>query len=173
MADNLDVEIFQNGDTIPEIKSEKEWYIADLNKQPGWCYYNNDPANGKKYGKLYNWYAVDDPRGLAPKGWHIPSYKEKNELEYYNDKRYDRQMHALLNKLEMGGTNYSGFDVKPGGYRWSSGKFVYGNMSVGFWTATLANPGYVRVFVFSKGNNGFGDDSVDTGQGMYIRCIKN
>ncbi|MBM3401498.1 MAG: hypothetical protein FJY21_04145 [Bacteroidetes bacterium] len=76
MTKNLDLDKFRNGDPIQEAKTNEEWKKAGENKQPAWCYYNNDPANGTKYGKLYNWYAVTDPRGLAPKGWHIPTDME-------------------------------------------------------------------------------------------------
>lgn len=76
MAENLNVEKFRNYETIPEAKTKSEWEEAGENKQPAWCYYDNDPVNGAKYGKLYNWYAVIDPRGLAPSGWHIPNEAE-------------------------------------------------------------------------------------------------
>ena len=56
---NLDVSRYRNGDIIPEVKDHKKW--VEL-KTGAWCYYNNDPENGKIYGKLYNWYAVNDPR---------------------------------------------------------------------------------------------------------------
>ncbi len=79
-AENLDVSKFRNGDLIPEAKTEEEWTRAGINKQPAWCYYNNEAANGSKYGKLYNWYAVSDPRGLAPAGYHIPSDAEWTQL---------------------------------------------------------------------------------------------
>ncbi|MFM7765029.1 MAG: FISUMP domain-containing protein, partial [Sphingomonadales bacterium] len=72
MTKNLDVDKFRDGSSIPEAKTDEEWKKAGKNKQPAWCYYNNDPANGAKYGKLYNWYAVNDSRGLAPVGYHIP-----------------------------------------------------------------------------------------------------
>jgi uncharacterized protein (TIGR02145 family) len=76
MAENLNVDKFRNGDPIPQAKTLEEWDSAREKKQPAWCYYNNEPANGMKYGKLYNWYAVNDERGLAPEGWHIPSDAE-------------------------------------------------------------------------------------------------
>ena len=74
MTRNLDVDRFRNGDLISNIESDKEWEEAGENGQPAWCYYDNDPEYGKKYGKLYNWYAVNDPRVLAPQGWHIATY---------------------------------------------------------------------------------------------------
>ena len=80
MTKNLDVDTFRNGDPIPQAIFSAEWEAAWENKQPAWCYKNNDPANGAKYGKLYNWYAVNDSRGLAPAGYHIPSDAEWKQL---------------------------------------------------------------------------------------------
>jgi uncharacterized protein (TIGR02145 family) len=81
MTENLNVSTFRNGDAIPEAKTDEEWKQAGKEGKPAWCYYNNDPKNGAKYGKLYNWYAVTDPRGLAPTGWHVPSHDEWKTLE--------------------------------------------------------------------------------------------
>jgi uncharacterized protein (TIGR02145 family) len=75
-TENLNVSTFRNGYPIMEAKTNEEWNQANENKQSAWCYYENDPKNGAKYGKLYNWYAVNDPRGLAPAGWHVPSDAE-------------------------------------------------------------------------------------------------
>jgi uncharacterized protein (TIGR02145 family) len=72
MAENLDGYRFRNGDPIPEARTKEEWSKAS----PAWCYYENDPENGTKYEKLYNWYALVDPRGLAPEGWHVPVKEE-------------------------------------------------------------------------------------------------
>jgi uncharacterized protein (TIGR02145 family) len=83
MAENLNTDRFRNGDLIPEAKTDEEWQKAGANKQPAWCYYDNDPVNGTKYGKLYNWYAVNDPRGLASVGYHIPSDAEWDVLTTY------------------------------------------------------------------------------------------
>jgi uncharacterized protein (TIGR02145 family) len=80
---NLDVATFRNGDLIPEAKTDEEWKAAGENKQPAWCYYDNKAANGTKYGKLYNWYAVNDPRGLAPIGYHIPTDEEWTVLSTF------------------------------------------------------------------------------------------
>jgi uncharacterized protein (TIGR02145 family) len=80
---NLDVETFKNGDVIPEAKSDEEWERAGENNEPAWCYYDNDSENGKKYGKLYNHFAVSDTRGLCPTGWHVPSDEEWTRLETF------------------------------------------------------------------------------------------
>jgi uncharacterized protein (TIGR02145 family) len=74
---NLNVDTYLNGDPIPQITDPNLWKSA---RQGAWCYYNNDPVNGPIYGKLYNWYAVNDPRGLAPVGYHIPTDTEWNTL---------------------------------------------------------------------------------------------
>ena len=80
---NLDVATFRNGDAIPQAKTNEEWKAAGKNKQAAWCYYRNDPKNGAKYGKLYNWYAVVDTRGLAPAGWHVPTDEEWTVLSTF------------------------------------------------------------------------------------------
>lgn len=80
MAENLNVGHYRNGDPIDHVQDEKKW--NDL-KSGAWCYYRNDSEEGEIYGKLYNWYAVTDPRGLAPEGWHIPSDEEWKILEMY------------------------------------------------------------------------------------------
>jgi hypothetical protein len=85
METNLNVDKFRNGDPIPEARTKEAWLLAGANGQPAWCYYDNDPSNGEQYGKLYNWYAVNDPRGLAPEGWHIPSDTELMDRVYYSD----------------------------------------------------------------------------------------
>ena len=76
----MNIDQFKNGDIIPEVKSEDDWKEAGENGQPAWCYYENAPENGEKF---YNWYAVNDPRGLAPKGFHIPSHEEYRQLKIF------------------------------------------------------------------------------------------
>jgi uncharacterized protein (TIGR02145 family) len=83
MLENLKVSTFKNGVDIPEVEDKDAWYKAGENQQPAWCYYDNDPKNGAKYGKLYNWYAVIDTNGLCPQGWHVPSDAEWDKLVAY------------------------------------------------------------------------------------------
>ena len=80
MAENLNSDKFLNGDSIPEAKTAEEWLIAANSSKPAWCYPYNDSKNGLIQGRLYNWFAVNDPRGLAPRGWHIPSLTEYRTL---------------------------------------------------------------------------------------------
>lgn len=80
MAQNLNVSKFSNGDLIPEAKTIEEWNNASKSEQAAWCYYENDSIIGAKYGKLYNYYAINDSRGLAPDGWNIPNSAQWTEL---------------------------------------------------------------------------------------------
>ena len=80
MTKNLNVNKFRNGDPIPEVADSATW--STLTTQ-AWCYYKNDSSNSLTYGKLYNWYAVNDPRGLAPEGFHVPAYQDWEFLEKF------------------------------------------------------------------------------------------
>ncbi len=95
---NLNVSKFQNGDPIYEAKTEAQWNKAHQDNKPAWCYYQNNAQNGVIYGKLYNRYAVNDPRGLAPKGWHIPTSDEWKELISFLQKDFKDVNAALKNK---------------------------------------------------------------------------
>ena len=75
MSENLNVQTFQNGEGIIQATSRKKWNQLCANKQPAWCYCNFENKD-PNYGKIYNYYAVIDQRGLAPTGWHIPSDNE-------------------------------------------------------------------------------------------------
>ena len=139
MAENLDVNQFRNGDLIPQAMSVEEGVKAGDEGKPAWCYYDNDPANGKIYGKLYNWFAVNDSRGLAPNGWHIPSYSEWADLTNYlggvneagNKMKYTEGWESNGN-----GTNESGFAGLPSGSRYNDGMFLLIG-STGEWWSTL------------------------------------
>ena len=146
MTRNLDVDRFRNGDLIPHVKSDEELKKVGKNGQPAWCYYDDDTENGKKYGKLYNWYAVNDPRGLAPKGWHIPSNEEWNILEDFLGDAQGYIMKSVegwegwddeYGEFQNGnGDNSSGFNALPGGYRDSDGSFGSFRNNAFFWGAT-------------------------------------
>src|SRR4030065_2637743 len=124
---NLNVITFRNGDKIPEAKNNKEWVSAGESGKPAWCYYNNDPKNGLKYGRLYNWYAVNDPRGLAPAGWTLPGDADWAPLAYYMG---GKEVSGGKLKSTSGwiggdnGTNETGFMGLPGGYRVENGTFL-------------------------------------------------
>lgn len=143
MAENLNVDLFRNGDPISEVKSNEEWERARKRGKPAWCYYNNNPKSGKKYGKLYNWYAVSDLRGLAPEGWHIPNREEWVSLfDYLGGKevaggKLKEAGTTNWHSPNKGATNESGFSALPGGYRLGdNGIFGLIGDSSQFWSAT-------------------------------------
>lgn len=118
MAQNLDVGKFRNGDPIRECKNLTEWRDAGLNGEPAWCYYEFNATEGKKYGKLYNWFAIVDSRGLAPEGWKVPNEDDYKKLaqEDKNEKTYGGELIAFLNSSDTWtidcakGDNGSGFN---------------------------------------------------------------
>lgn len=177
MTKNLDVSTFRNGDPIPQVKSEEAWDKAGDNKQPAWCYYNNEPANATKHGKIYNGFAVYDPRGLAPKGWHIPSINEWEILINYlgGENSAGGKMKSTSGWKDYGnGTNTCGFKGLPGGSRESWGSFKHIGYWGNWWTSTEASPGgnvYIIHLFYENENATF--LSKWKKDGNYIRCIKD
>ena len=145
---NLNVSKFSNGDRIFYAQSNEEWVLASQQKIPAYCI----NKIGKEYGKLYNWYAVNDPRGLAPKGWFIPSDKDyKKLLNYRPDELKDSLgwakavVYFNLNNnsysKNVNSSNYTCFSAVANGYRvfyccpWQS-TFNYSDDLASFWTST-------------------------------------
>lgn len=182
MTKNLDVSTFRNGDPIPEAKTDEEWKKAGENKQPAWCYYDNDPANGTKYGKLYNWYAVNDPRGLAPAGFHVPSDEDWTKLEDFlgTDDGGKMKSTSGWNSFTKGGvtksgngTNSCGFSGLPGGIRDLIGAF-YGIGNYGNWWSSSETINYVAPYRDLINFNGYFYGSYyHKGLGLSVRCIKD
>jgi uncharacterized protein (TIGR02145 family) len=117
---NLDVSRYRNGDVIPQVTSMEEWKNL---KTGAWCWYNNDSIAFGKYGKLYNWYAIKDARGIAPEGFHIPTEAEWNTLITYlggETAAIPKLMETTGWSDPAKGTNSSGFSAKAaGGRRWT------------------------------------------------------
>lgn len=147
-AENLNVSHYANGDSIPQVQDGEQW--ASLTTG-AWCYYDNDPANGERYGKLYNWYAVNDPRRLAPEGWHVPAEGEWMELETtlgMNAAVADTQgWFGTTQGLQLksatgwdkdgGGTDSVGFTALPSGIRsYDRGAFYLVGTSTSFWSSS-------------------------------------
>jgi uncharacterized protein (TIGR02145 family) len=175
MVENLNVEKFRNGDNIPHAKTDEEWEVAGKNKRPAWCYYNNDPANGKKYGKLYNWYAINDSRGLAPSGWKIPSESDWEEL-FKNSGKFEEKGANLKSANDWEYKNYStnstGFTGLPGGYR-----SAYGTCSKigtdGYWWSTSESGREAEGKCLNDDYRGVYRAPREKGAGMNVRCLKD
>ena len=175
MGSNLDVATFRNGDPIPNAETDEAWERAGENGEPAWCYYDNDPANGEKYGKLYNWYAVNDARGLAPEGWYIPSDEEWMDLVDYLGGEFeagDRMKSTSGWNDDGDGTNESGLSGLPGGNRSKNGPFDYIGGDGRWWSSTesITDFAWDRYLGYDFGNVFSGE--VNKGEGLSVRCIK-
>ena len=175
---NLNVSRFRNGDEIPEAKTSKEWDKAGADGKPAWCYYDNDSANGKKYGKLYNWYAVTDVRDLAPKGWHVPTDAEWTILtdNLGGEEVAGTKIKSKSGWIENGnGTNTSGFAGLPGGYRTDDEEFDFIGIgkSNGWWSSTesSATKAWHRGLIYILGSVGRNDNNKC--MGYSVRCVKD
>ncbi len=174
---NLNVSHYKNGDIIPQVTDPTQW--ANLTTG-AWCYYNNDSATGAIYGKLYNWYAVNDSRGLAPQGTHIPSDYESITLSNYLGG--DSVAGGKLKELgtthwlspNTSGDNTSGFAGLPGGYRTDIGTFLNMNTYAYWWSATESNSStsWYRFLYYNNGNF-IRDNGFNKSYGFSIRLIKD
>jgi uncharacterized protein (TIGR02145 family) len=171
---NLNVNTFRNGDTIPEAKTNKEWVAAGDAGKPAWCYYNNDPAIGKKYGKLYNWYAVNDPRGLAPLGWALSSDADWARLVNYlgGPGTAGSKLKSTSGWNEGSiGTNDTGFAGFPGGNRVENG--IFQNIgSIGIWWSTTENNPLSAFDHYLAQSNSLARSNSPKQRGESVRCIK-
>ncbi len=197
MLRNLDVGKFRNGDEIQEICSDEEWEEAGYKGIPAWCYYNNDRENGNIYGRLYNWHAVNDPRGLAPKGWHIPDKTEWRTLEYYliskgygswplgtsigkslascsgwsgswsMSRSYDPNIYIINDQL-----NRSGFCALPGGSR-AYGRFQGLTTKCRWWTSGVYGFKYANYIELNSNFTDLSMASIYKECGHYVRCVKD
>jgi uncharacterized protein (TIGR02145 family) len=177
---NLEVSTFRNGEAIPEIKNRDEWEKAGNNKQPAWCYYDNEPKNGKKYGKLYNWYAVNDSRGLAPKGYHIPSDAEWTVLTDFlggMDKAADKMKSKTgwqKNGKKSGNeTNSSGFNGLPGGLFDDNGDFIFITAYGSFWSSSESNTNDAWFRYLSSNDAEVSRSNGSKDNALSVRCLKD
>ena len=181
---NLNVDNFRNGDPVPHAKTKEEWISAGKKGKPAWCYYDNNPSNNSKYGKLYNWYAVNDLRGLAPNGYHISSDLEITTLINYLGKKNaakkmknDRGWFLSYGTEGGNGSNESQFTATPGGARIFQEKDFAG---IGgwciWWTSTQSSKAEKCALAFglsSKESEVTIREDSPKYFGYYVRCIKD
>ena len=182
MVQNLNVEKFQNGDPITEAKSDEEWIKAGEEGVPVWCYYNNNSDFGTRYGKLYNGFAINDKRGLAPKGWRIASDEDWTRLsDFFGGEKVagkklksntlwaDREWDGLSGN----GDNESGFNGLPGGKRYEDGRFLNLGLAGYWWSFTEESEQSLWCRALSYIDGGIVKGGNSMRDGFSVRCIKD
>jgi uncharacterized protein (TIGR02145 family) len=178
MQKNLNVSHYRNGDVIPQVADPSQWSNSTTG---AWCYYEgtsypNGILNGVTYGKLYNWYAINDPRGLAPVGYHIPSDTEWTTLttclggENVAGGKLKQTGTQYWLDPNTGATNESGFSALPGGSRNSMGDMG----DYGFWWTSSQYNTNNAIYRRIKLNSASLFSSNTLKQlGFSVRCVKD
>jgi uncharacterized protein (TIGR02145 family) len=187
MAENLEVTHYRNGDPIPHVPDGGTWSGLSTG---AYCNYANDPGNVATYGRLYNWYAVDDSRGLAPAGWHVPSDDEWKQLEMYLGMSQAEADDEGWRGTDEGGklkevgtthwsppnegaTNESGFTALPGGHRLIAGTFdLMGNYAF-FWSSTESSSYNAQSRGLIYGNSNIFRSRSNKHYGFSVRCVRD
>jgi uncharacterized protein (TIGR02145 family) len=183
---NLDVARYRNGDLIPQVTDGSQWTAL---RTGAWCWYNNDSATyAATYGRLYNWYAVNDPRGLAPQGWHVPTESEWNKLVKYLDADADTTCQFCVPSLIAGGamktitgwvipnneaTNSSGFSAIPGGQREYFSDFNNIGERGLWWTANEYNVSGAVCYTIGNYWGHINNGGPSKGIGIAVRVIRD
>ena len=173
---NLTVSKYRNGDIIPNITDDTQWSQTNTGSTGAWCNYNNDANIGTTFGKLYNWYAVNDSRGLCPTGWHVPSDAEWTTLENHlgGSSVAGGAMKSQTGWFNNGNaTNSSGFNGLPGGVRGNFGGFGDVGFNGYWWSSSVAgsvNAWYRQLFFFNASVLRSYDFH---GNGFSVRCARD
>ncbi len=176
MSENLRVTHFRNGDSIPLVDDNAVWENATAGAA---CRYDNSDGLANTYGLLYNWFAVSDPRQIAPGGWHVPTDQEWQVLIDYlggdslagGKLKEGGAAHWLA--PNTGATNESGFTARPAGDRSGTGHYFDINDLAYFLSTTVdsAERVFVRGLSFDSGAiRRYRSDKVD---GLSVRCVKD
>jgi uncharacterized protein (TIGR02145 family) len=176
MIRNLDVTTYRDGTEIPEVTDNATWSALTTG---AWCYHSNNSANDPIYGKLYNWYAVTNAKGLAPIGYHVPL-----DTEYTTLSNYLGGLSVAGGKMKEAGTTYwtapntgatnsSGWTGLPGGLRFSGGAFFSTGGFASWWSSTEFSPTSARYrYMFANDLALYTDVSLKN-TGLSVRCIKD
>ena len=170
---NLNVSTYRNGDKIPQVQDVIAWSILTTG---AWCYFENKTANGTTYGKLYNWYAVNDSRGLAPTGYHIPTDAEWTILINYlgGELVAGTKMKSTSGWENNGnGINTSGFEGLPGGYLINDGDFDDVGACGSWWSSSEGSTDYPWSRTLFNFMGGVFRHHPPKQHGLSVRCLKD
>jgi uncharacterized protein (TIGR02145 family) len=176
--ENLRVARYSNGDLIPDVTDTLTWNHLSTG---AYCDYDNTPSNSETYGKLYNWYAVDETRNLCPVGWHVPKGAELSVMLTYRG--WDLTSGGKLKETgtshwaipNTGATDETGFTALPGGLRASYG-FINLTTQGLWWTARdswfTADTHPTILILFSERSDFNATIAIKT-TGMSVRCVRD
>jgi uncharacterized protein (TIGR02145 family) len=177
MAENLKTTIYRNGDAIANVTDNSQW--ANLTTG-AWCYYNNNSQYNCPYGKMYNWYAVADPRNVCPTGWHVPTDDEWTTLTSFLGGEAVAGGKLKSTGLQYWGspnqdaTNESGFSGLPGGGRDGDNGIFVSIGNYGYWWSSTESS---ATSAWSRGLLYFGGDAGRYGSskrvGLSVRCLRD
>lgn len=175
MAENLRTTRYREGSAIPQVTDNTDWVNANFG---AWCWYQNNNSFEQLYGKLYNWFAVNDVRGLCPSGWHVPTTEEWTILTDLlggssvcgGPMKEAGTVH--WQSPNMGAINSSGFTGLPGGERRDNGIFNSSRFSGYWWSFTGSGDFALRR---SLNYNFAGIYSFNTKKisGSSVRCLRD
>lgn len=181
MAANLRVTKYNNGSPITYLEDAKAWDKVSESQQGAWCIYNADQTLKEKYGVLYNWHAVKTGK-LCPEGWHVPSQAEFDMLidEFGGDQFAGEVLKSISGwrnyqneeKPEFQGTNKSGFNGLPGGYRAPTGAYL-NEGRYGYWWCSSTREefrGNILYLYYNNPKTAFVSEFFRAG--YSVRCIK-
>ena len=176
MAENLRTTTYANGEPIPNETGFNQWVSLTTG---AWEHFNNDSQYENPYGKLYNWYTVDDPRNVCPTGWHVPSDAEWMILSDYlgGEPVAGGKMKSTGTQYwtspNQDATNESGFTGYPGGGHGNNGPIdLIGNYGH-WWSST--EEGTSNVWCRGLGSNGSYVSRISLGKqsGFSVRCLRD
>ena len=182
MAENLKVSKYSDGTNIPYEPDNAKWSQLTTG---AWAYYGNDATNNAKYGKLYNWYALNKTangnKNVCPTGWHVPTDAEWTVLTDYlgganvAGGKMKEMGTTSWSPLNTDATNLSLFSALPGGYRYWKGGYTDVSGS-GNWWSSSENATYVDRAWYRYLNSGNGNAasyiSYKKG-GFSVRCLRD
>ena len=204
MAENLNSSLFQNGDSIQTNLTHEQWFLSSEGQTASWKYNNvNFESPACPYGKYYNWYAIADPRGVCPSGWHIPTYEDWSELVHYLDENagdlnssdlntagsklkgtviadqsqenYTHGIGQWIYSPQSLPTNSSGFSALPGSY-YKELNYFYGEGVWAMWW--IVNPDFTSETNAPSIYVTHLADDVSLGlndkeEGLNVRCVRD
>jgi len=174
MSENLNVTKFRNGDVVLEAQTDELWIKAAEQKVAAWCYYDNDPTQTK----LYNWYAVNDPRGLAPEGYHVPDEDDWSTLVNHlgGETVAGPKLKFASSWGDLTSVVYAknNFAAEPLGWRKTSKEGIaFTKEGAFFWCSTALSLKYAWTRYLIYKSNDVKSYCYPKSSGLSVRCVKN